>query len=105
LSLETWEALRMDIRHEPERLRFVAALEGAEAVLEYRPAGTGILEYFHTYVPNAFRGKGVAGRLVEFALEHALEEGLEVVPTCPFVARIIEREPRFRALRNDQGLD
>lgn len=95
----------MEIRHEPERLRFVAAVGETEAVLEYRPAGSGVVEYFHTYVPHAFRGKGVASRLVEFALEHALEQGLEVIPTCPFVARILEAEPRFRDLRSDQGLD
>ena len=86
----------MDIRHEPERGRFVASLGAAEAVLEYRPAGAGVLEYFHTFVPDELCGKGIASELVEFALEYAGSEGFEVIPTCPFVARVMRAEPRYR---------
>jgi uncharacterized protein len=49
-------------------------------------------------VPHELRGRGIASRLTEFALQHALEQGLEVVPSCPFVASYIARNLRFGEL-------
>jgi hypothetical protein len=86
------------LRHEPDRHRFVAAVDGEEGVLEYRPAGNGVLDCYHTYVPQALRGRGVASRLVAFALEHAREQGLKIVPSCPFVAKIIATDPGYQDL-------
>jgi uncharacterized protein len=88
----------MLLSHEPARRRFVAGLDGAEGVLEYRPAGEGVLDYYHTYVPQRLRGRGIASRLVAFALEHAREQGLRIVPSCPFVAKLIESEEGYRDL-------
>jgi predicted GNAT family acetyltransferase len=85
------------LRHEPERHRFVLETDGGTAYIEYTQPASGTLDYRHTFVPTALRGGGVASRLAEFALEHALEHGIAVLPTCPFVARYIERHPRFAA--------
>jgi len=90
----------LHLRHDPTARRFVADLgDGAQAILEYRPEGEGVLDYFHTYVPPAFRGRGIAGALVEFALEHARAQGLRVRPTCPFVARVIDSGDTYTDLR------
>lgn len=86
------------LAHEPERQRFVATVSDAraEGVLEYAALDDGRLDYRHTFVPPALRGRGIATRLVDFALTHALEQGIEVVPSCPFVAARLDAEPRFR---------
>jgi predicted GNAT family acetyltransferase len=86
-------------RHEPENRRFVAVLDGAEGILEYRSAGDGVLDYFHTYVPPELRGQGIAGELVNVALTYAREHGFNVLPTCPFVARVIDSNPAYADLR------
>ena len=88
----------MILHHEPDRHRFVAVLDDEEGVLEYRPAGDGVLDYYHTYVPQSLRGRGIAGRLVAFALEHAREHRLKVVPSCPFVAKIIAADAAYQGL-------
>jgi len=88
----------MQLRHEPDRQRFVAVLEKGEGVLEYRAHGDGVLDYYHTFVPRELRGQGVAGRLVEFALKYAREQGLKVEPSCPFVAKVLESDA-YRDLR------
>lgn len=80
------------IRHEPERSRFVAAIDGAEAVLEYRVTAPDTRDYHHTFVPPELRGRGLATELVEHALADARAAGVRVVPTCPFVARITSRD-------------
>ena len=88
------------VRHEPDKLRFVADIDGKEsdAVLKYRPIGDGTLDYYSTFTPTELRGFGIAGRIVTKALDYALAEHLSVVPSCPYVAKLIERNEKYRQL-------
>ena len=96
---EADEVDRADIlRHEPGAQRFVLLTDGRAAVLDYRPITSSRLDYRHTFVPRELRRRGIASRLTEFALDYALERGLEVVPSCPFVASYIAANPRFGKL-------
>lgn len=88
----------LEIRHDPEQGKFFAEVEGQECVLRYRRLDDRTLEYGSTFVPPQQRGRGIAGEIVEHALRHARDEGLEVVPSCPFVAAWIERTGRFHDL-------
>jgi uncharacterized protein len=90
----------VEIRHEPERGRFVAHVTDSksEAVLRYRVADDRTLDYYSTYTPINLRGRGIAGRLVAYALDYALENGLNVIATCPFVAGIMARSPKYGRL-------
>lgn len=87
-----------EIRHEPTRGRFTLEMDGAVAYLIYREVAAGTLDFDHTFVPPALRGGGVASRLTEHALRYARAQGAKVIPSCPFVARYIERHPEFRDL-------
>jgi predicted GNAT family acetyltransferase len=89
----------LEIRHEPDAGRFVARVAGMEAVLEYRSLDATTLDYYHTFVPPAVRGRGIASELTDHALRYALDHDRKVVPTCPFVARYIDRHAEFRALK------
>jgi predicted GNAT family acetyltransferase len=82
------------IEHQPEEQRFVARVDGHECVLEYRLV-PGALDLVHTYTPSAVRGRGIAGKLVRFAFDHVTREGLQVVPTCPYVGDYLARHPEF----------
>lgn len=73
-------------------------LDGAEAYLEYAPAGGGIVDFHYTFVPPAVRGMGVGSAVVREALEWARAEGLRVVPSCWFVAEVIDRHGEYRDL-------
>jgi hypothetical protein len=88
----------MNLRHEPQRRRFVAELPAGEAVLEYAERPGAVLDYRHTFTPPALRGQGIAKELVLFALEHARQQGIKVVPSCPYVAKVIEDNPRYADL-------
>ena len=91
-------AAPLDIHHEPAAHRFVARTAGVEAVLEYATLNAKTLDYHHTFVPPALRGGGIASQLTEYALRYARDNGFKVRPTCPFVARYIERHPEFQPL-------
>ncbi len=85
------------IHHDPESRRFAAALECGEAYVAYRPLD-GALDLVSTWVPRQHRGLGIGERIVLHALDYARAHGLEVVPTCPFVPRVIERHPEYGSL-------
>jgi predicted GNAT family acetyltransferase len=91
-------AAALDILHEPAARRFAARTPAGEAVLRYEATDEHTLEYYHTFVPPALRGAGIASQLTEHALRYAAEHHLKVRPTCPFVARYIDRHPEFAAL-------
>ena len=77
--------------------RFEARLGDEVAFTEYR-LRDGAMILPHTVVPDAFSGKGVGSQLAKAALGYAREQGLEVVPTCPFIAGYIERHPDYQDL-------
>jgi predicted GNAT family acetyltransferase len=87
-----------ELRHEPASHRFTLSAGPALAVLEYREVGPSTVAYYHTFVPLALRGRGIASRLTAFALRHALDNGLTVIPTCPFVAAFIRKNPDYAAV-------
>ena len=60
--------------------------------MEYKLHG-GRLHLVHTEVPEAFRGHGVGGRLVEAALAKAREEHLTIVPWCPYAREWPQQHP------------
>jgi predicted GNAT family acetyltransferase len=87
-----------EIVHDPARRRFELAVGDALAVLDYTEIDSATLDFKHTFVPHALRGRGIASRLVRFGLDYALEHHLKVVPSCPFVATYLESHPRYRTV-------
>ena len=74
--------------------RFEASLGDAVAFTEYR-LRDGEIILPHTVVPEEFAGHGVGGKLATAALSYAREQGLEVIPTCSFIAGYITKHPEW----------
>jgi len=87
----------MDISHSKETRRFVLDLDGDTAYVEYELAG-GALDLVFTWVPLPYRKRGIGEALVVHVLEYARDQGLEVIPTCPFVPRVITQNPEFEPI-------
>lgn len=49
--------------------------------------------FFHTEIGEEFGGQGLAGIVVEQAVTATREEGLTVVPVCPYVAKWLTKHP------------
>lgn len=77
--------------------RFEAVLPEGSAVLGYTESG-GRMVIVHTDVPPEFRGRGLAGRLVRAALDHARAQGWVVEPRCSYAADWIRRHPDYADL-------
>jgi uncharacterized protein len=85
------------VEHNSAAQRYQAQIGRDLAVAEYRRSGDTIT-FTHTEVPPALRGRGIAGKLVQAALEDAQAQHLSVVPLCSFVATYIRRHPEYLAL-------
>jgi uncharacterized protein len=76
--------------------RFELEEDGRLAVLTYRRNGKRLV-LIHTEVPVELEGRGLAGRLVTAAVDHAVREGMTIVPLCPFARSWLERHPDVAA--------
>ena len=88
----------MSVEHDSSARRFTVAASSGTAVLAYAPAGSGLLELYSTYVPPADRGRGIAARLVQAAVDYARSEGLRIVPSCWYVAQWLRQHPEHADL-------
>jgi uncharacterized protein len=80
--------------------QFEASVDGQTAFAEYRLVDHGII-LPHTVVPEAHEGKGVGSALAKAALGYAREQGLKVIPTCPFIAGYIRKHPEWHDIVHD----
>lgn len=80
-----------------EMQRWEAHTDHQKAVAEYQRSGEAIV-FTHTEVPPALEGRGIAGRLVQAALDDARARELAVIPSCHYVAGYIRRHPDYTAL-------
>ena len=88
----------LNVQHDPATRRFVITMQGQEAFLAYRQHGTE-LDFYHTFVPETFRGRGMAERLVGAGYEYAQASGFTVRPTCPYVSgAYLKRHPEYESL-------
>ena len=85
------------IRHDVPGGRFVTTVDGHAGYVEYEREGD-VLTITHTIVPPEIGGRGIAGKLVAAALDHARAEGLKVVPRCTYAAAWIDRHPQYADL-------
>jgi predicted GNAT family acetyltransferase len=90
-------ATEVAVRHNAAENRFEAEVEGRLSVADYQLRGTEMI-MTHTFVPPALRGRGIAEKLVRFALEHARTERLRVVPACSYVETFMRRHKEFAPL-------
>jgi predicted GNAT family acetyltransferase len=86
------------IRDNPRELRY-ELVENDTVVGEIRyRRENGAVALVHTDVDPVYEGKGLAGALVEGALQDLRERGVRVIPVCPFVRSWLRRHPEYTDL-------
>ena len=57
------------------------------------------IDLYHTYVPEIFRGRGLAEKLCKAAFEYAKKEGLTVLPSCSYICDYyLKRHPEYEPI-------
>ena len=72
--------------------------EEGESELTYTLQGQ-VMVIGYTFTPHALRGEGIAGRMVERAVEDARKRGWTINPVCPYVRAKMERTPAMQDVR------
>lgn len=93
----------LELQNNREAFRF-EALEGGELVsqIDYLIAGN-VVSLTHTGTPAHQRGRGLAGKLVKYALDEIRANGQRVEPLCPYVASYIADNPEYADLVSVRG--
>lgn len=90
--------MELDIRHDEQARKYTATQEGQEVgLLTYRTLAEDLVDFTHTYVPPEHRGRGIAEKLVEHALEETTRRGLRFQASCWYVDGYARRHPKFKA--------
>ena len=89
---EQYEIINNEAAH-----RFETTVEGLLSQAAYRRSGN-VITFTHTEVPEALSGRGIANQLAKYALDYSRDNGLEVVPICPFISAYIKRHPEYQTL-------
>jgi predicted GNAT family acetyltransferase len=88
----------VEVTENRDARRYEITVDGRLAgFVQYR-RHPGRLDLVHTEIDEEYGGQGLGGRLVRSALDAARAAGVTVVPSCPFVARYVERHPAYRDL-------
>jgi uncharacterized protein len=76
-----------------EEHRFELRVDGVYAGRIEFSMRSGAIALNHTVVEDEFGGRGLAGELVAAALRMIRDEGLPLLPYCPYVLGYLRRHP------------
>jgi predicted GNAT family acetyltransferase len=82
--------------------RFEVESGDQTAFLSYRHVG-GSLTLDHTEVPPDLEGRGIASQLARTALDYAREQGLQVVPICPYISKYLKKHSEYLDLLSEEN--
>ncbi|MDR1755540.1 MAG: N-acetyltransferase [Culturomica sp.] len=87
------------LKDNAERKRYEFDTDGlVKPHIDYIKNNQAVIYLTHTEVPQPLQGRGVGQALVKGVLEDVEKQGLRVVPTCPFVAAYMKRNPATQRL-------
>lgn len=78
------------VRLNEQKRQFELLKDGKIAFVKYE-CSSGGMNFIRTFVPEAWRGKGVGTFLSKHALNYAREHHWEIEATCPFIQAYINK--------------
>jgi predicted GNAT family acetyltransferase len=85
------------VRDNREQQRYELPVGDQIVFADYRRQ-PGRLVITHVEAPLNLRGKGVAGQLMQGMLDQVREEGVKVLPLCPYARAWMQRNAAYRDL-------
>jgi len=90
--------MKLEILHHKEKQKFYAIINGEEAYIRYRMVDEKRIHFLTTFVPPKQRGKGIAQKVVEAALDYARENHLVVSTSCWYVEEYLDKSDKYKDL-------
>jgi hypothetical protein len=85
------------VRNETEQRYELFLDDELAAFTEFASSDDAVI-FPHTVTVDEFRGRGLAGKVVRFALDDIRARGERIVARCPYVARFIDEHPEYSDL-------
>jgi predicted GNAT family acetyltransferase len=82
----------------PSASRFEITVDGNLAGFSEYERRDGEIEFTHTVIDDAYEGQGLGSILVKTALDNVRGDGVQVIATCPFVHKYIQRHREYADL-------
>ncbi|MFD1947200.1 GNAT family N-acetyltransferase [Nocardioides aestuarii] len=92
------KSMSVEVSDNPDRQRFEVRLDGEIVGFAAYQKTDELVVFTHTEVDSNLEGRGIGGQLVRAALDHIREQGLAVLPICPFVQAWMARHPDYADL-------
>lgn len=86
-----------DVKHDVNAQEFYVETPEGKALLHYEREGD-VLNFHHTFVPPSLRGRGLAEEIVSTGFKYADTNHLKVIPSCPYVARLVMKNSDWKRL-------
>lgn len=79
----------------PDRQRYEIVRDGTTLGFAAYQKAKQLIVFTHTEIDPSVEGQGIGGHLVQGALDDVREQGLPVLPICPFVHGWMVRHPEY----------
>jgi hypothetical protein len=90
---------RARVRHEPALARYTLWLDGENVGMADYVATKRAIHFTHTEIDPSHRGAGLAGVLIEQALDDVrVRASLPVIADCPYVSEWIDNNVEYQDL-------
>ncbi|MCH8569658.1 MAG: N-acetyltransferase [Balneolales bacterium] len=75
---------------------FILENDVQEAEMTYTWAGSDKIIIDHTEVSDVLRGKGAGKAMVMKAVAYARDNGIKIIPLCPFAKSVFQKNKEIR---------
>lgn len=89
------------VHYNPGQHQFDLDIDGLRSVVEFVKSGDHTLTLTHTEVHPDLEGKGVGSYLVKSVFAYVEQNGLKIIPLCPFVSSYLQRHPEWYRIVSD----
>jgi len=90
--------MNITLLHDDAGQRYNLYVDGQYAAYAEAWRSGRVADMSHTETFPAFRGQGLAAKVVRFALDDLAAKGVKVSPSCWFVAEFIAANPEYQPL-------
>lgn len=83
----------MELKHDDNWIYITDDDNNVIAEVTFPNVRDGVVNINHTYVDDALRGQGVAGKLVDAACTKIKEQNKKCIVTCPYAVKWFDEHP------------
>ncbi|WP_394522672.1 GNAT family N-acetyltransferase [Lacrimispora sp. JR3] len=86
----------MNFTYNPNQIAYYHSDNNLLAEVTFPDVDETTVDINHTFVDDALRGQGVAGKLMEALALHLRSQGKKAILTCPYAVSWFEKHPEYQ---------